>query len=409
MKLGQNKIHIALITTWFPPEIGVAVQRMVSFKEYLTTETSKVSVFTIADSKTNVFINEFENVYREKNTCLFKPIKEKISDSKFLHYSKVLYNILLTKVISNEYKNWSKKILVKLNEINKNEKIDIIISSFAPSVTHEVAFKFKSRNPAVKWIVDMRDEMSFNPDISNKLKFEYEKIERKINDNADAFISVSKPIIEKYKPIFNNIKCFEEIRNGFNHSVKPKIKFNEIFTIVYSGTFYGKSKPDFFFKALELLINDKLIDNFKINFIGTYNNFYIPENIKKHISFLGYCDNKNLIYSLLDADALLLILPNNNRVGVYSGKIFEYISVKKPIIAILNKEDVAAALINEYKAGYCANYNDIDEIKNSILFAYNIWKNREQIGLSSEEIYKLHRKYQIEKLLKLVYSLNSEI
>ena len=43
----KNKPHIVLITTWFPPQKGVAVNRMYAFAKYLENFNYKVSVITI--------------------------------------------------------------------------------------------------------------------------------------------------------------------------------------------------------------------------------------------------------------------------------------------------------------------------------------------------------------------------
>ena len=44
--MSQNKKHIVIITTWFPPHQSVAVNRMVSFTRYLDHSKSDITVLT---------------------------------------------------------------------------------------------------------------------------------------------------------------------------------------------------------------------------------------------------------------------------------------------------------------------------------------------------------------------------
>jgi hypothetical protein len=94
----------------------------------------------------------------------------------------------------------------------------------------------------------MRDEMSMNQMLNERDRLYYRKIEEKIGVNADLVTAVSKPILDGFQAIFKSTTCqFLEIRNGFDHDFTPIQVHNELFTLVYAGTFYGKRKPDVFF------------------------------------------------------------------------------------------------------------------------------------------------------------------
>ena len=92
------------------------------------------------------------------------------------------------------------------------------------------------------------------------------------------------------------------------------------------------------------------------------------------------------------------MISKSSRVGVYSGKLFEYIAAQRPIIAIVDKNDVAAKLIKELNAGFIASESDINEIQHAILNCYQSWKNKKQFQVDLEEVKKLHRKFQVDKL-----------
>jgi len=48
--MKNNKLHIAIVAPWFPPQKGVAVNRIASFAKYLKTDKTEISVFTIAEN-----------------------------------------------------------------------------------------------------------------------------------------------------------------------------------------------------------------------------------------------------------------------------------------------------------------------------------------------------------------------
>ena len=103
-----------------------------------------------------------------------------------------------------------------------------------------------------------------------------------------------------------------------------------------------------------------------------------------------------------ESDINLLILPNNGRKGVFTGKLFDYLSVLKPILAIVDKKDVAATLINELNAGYVAEFDDIKEIEKMIILSVNNWVNKVHFDVDIDGVEKLHRKYQVKKLERLI-------
>ena len=80
----------------------------------------------------------------------------------------------------------------------------------------------------------------------------------------------------------------------------------------------------------------------------------------------------------------------------------------KPIIAIIDKTDVAAQLIQEIGAGFVADFNNIDEIEKAIGDAYQLWKEKKSLPMDKEKIPLLHRKHQVKKLEALIDKLLAE-
>jgi len=404
--VNSEKKHIVLITTWFPPIQGVAVNRMIAFAKYLDKKKFDVTVFTLLE-KGGLAAEEMAgcSVKRFPNNRFFKLPTFESSDKKFRHYFKVVWKLFLLKTQKDIYKSWRKNVLSALNNLHLVKKIDVVISSFSPEAAHVVAYDFCKNNPSIKWIADMRDEMSQNPSISESEKKKYILIENCISKRIDALTTVSQPLVEIFRnTTMGSVKIIEEIRNGYDHDLLlPEYKHNLVFTITYCGIFYGANKPDIFFSAISDLVNEgKLTKEWQILFVGTSHNIRVPEKLKDNVKFIDRVSQEKSIEYMINSDVNLFLLPKSPRKGVYTGKLFDYLSVRKPILAIVNKEDVAAQLIIDLNAGFVASNEDVHDVKRMILKGYDLWCNNEKMQMDENGITQLHRKFQIQRLNLLI-------
>ncbi len=406
--MPESRKHIVIVTTWFPPLKGVAVNRMSAFVKYLNASTFKISVITLQENDAAIAKTlNGATIYRLNNNSVLSVFKEEPGEPKFLHYLKVAWNVLLSKLKPLEFLKWKGLAVKELIRLHSSEPIDLIISSYSPAETHLAAIEFCKKFPSVKWIADMRDEMSKNPHANGRQKTFLKNIESSINKHASAVTSVSEPILADFRILMPSIKHFEEIRNGFDHSLPPQNNFNDLFTISYAGTFYGARKPTTFFQGLHNFII-KTNATIKLQFIGTNKNFEVPGDCKKYYEFTPFVTNQKAIEMIAASDANLLVLPHVDGKGVYTGKIFDYISVMKPIIAVVDPTDVAAKLILEHNAGFVADFDNIGQIETAITSAYNLWKEKKSLNMDMKKIAMLHRKYQAAKLETLIDKLLAE-
>jgi hypothetical protein len=402
----QASKRIALITTWFPPQESVATNRMLAFAEFLS-ETFEVEVFSLAQEEKTIEWKPTISVHYSASSEILERLKDKTSDGAFLHKIKVGTRIVLSKVIPNPLAKWQKSTLSKLKQVHSQNAFDCIISSYSPQEAHLVAIDFKKEFPKVPWITDMRDEMAANPYLDSKTKNRLLAIEKEVNKYADALTTVSEPILLDFKKSMPNIRFFEEIRNGFNHQFKRDLNAeqrNEIFTLGYFGTFYGAIKPNFLFNALIEIKSQKLFD-FELRLVGVHSNFIIPKEIKDNITVFEKVSYAKSIEQMAETSCNILLIPKGKRKGVFTGKLFDYISVQKPVIALVDTEDVAAKLIQDFDCGYIAEFSEIEANKKVILEAFNDWKMNQLKFATFEQVQSLHRRNQVRKLAGLISNL----
>lgn len=398
----MNRIKLYIVSTYFPPTISIASNRIEAFAKYLDANLFEIEVICLEDSNAKKLDLKGVKITRFSNKAFFSKAEFGKTNNIILHKLKAAYNRLLFYFVDNEYASWQKKVENYLSIQVLQNKNSLILSSFAPSASHLAVLKLKQKGLNFKWIADFRDSMT-NPSTASHLLNKYSKIQKQVLETADCVLSVSSPILEEFQSILNTGKqVFKEIRNGYDFELPTKYNFNPVFTMAYVGTFYGKRKPTNFFKAIQLLQQENPEFAFKLNLIGVGSSVYIPIFISENTLVKNKVNHNEALEYMFEADALLLIHPKTAYKGVYTGKIFEYLAALKPIIALVDKDDVAAKLILDCNSGFVSSFDDIEEIKVSIQSAYNLWKNKSMIEVNLDLIKQHHRKVQVERLEKLI-------
>jgi hypothetical protein len=403
-----EKKHIAIVCANFYPMKHIAALRMNAFVKYFDKNQFEITVIASSDSSSEKYTKyEGARVFYFSGSNVIKIRKQYPGMPNWKHHLFSLNNKMIRFFSKSDYPGWVKSIDSKLEELNQVKKIDILLTTFFPIDTHIAGLHFKSKHTSSIWIADMRDEMSQNALINKKEKAYYVEMEQKIGKYVDVVTSVSKPILEGFKKNMGKERIhYLEVRNGFDHDLKSFNHFSPVFTFTYAGTFYGKRKPDTFFQALTELKNEKKLPaewNFQL--LGTHQNFNVPIELKEHCIFLESVDNDKAINILSHSDCNVMIHPPSEAKGIFTGKLFDYLSVYRPVLALVDKEDVAAELISECQAGFNCDFYAISEIKEAILRIIELWSKKQTLEYRSDKIESLHRKDQVKKLENLLLKL----
>ncbi len=403
------KQRIVLVTTWFPPQQSVATNRMLSFVEFLS-EDFTIEVICIDDKahqidnwKSNI------NVHYLPSNKFFDKLKSNPKDHKLVHKLKTGLKVLLLRVVKNPLDSWTKKASLKLAQVHQQKPIDLIISSFSPEACHIAVIDFfKTTNSSIPWIADMRDEMSTNPYLSESQISRLKAVELGVNKYASAITSVSDPIIQDFKVSCTNISNFLEIRNGYNHTFHRDISKEDnrkVFTIGYFGSFYGLRKPDYLFRALLLLRREQPSFNFEMEIVGAHSNFDVPNELASFVHMNEGLPYNDGIEMMADMHLNCVMHPASKQKGVFTGKLFDYISVQRPVLALVDLTDVAAKLVRDFECGYVAEFDDVKMIKEQIWQAFQDWKNKDIKIATNDDKNSLHRSFQVQKLNGLIHQL----
>ena len=167
------------------------------------------------------------------------------------------------------------------------------------------------------------------------------------------------------------------------------------------------------FKVLKALCEESL--NFKkdlqLNFIGDISEevkVAIEENkLLQNTNFVGYVSHRKAIEYQNTAQVLLLLIPNvKNNKGILTGKLFEYLKAKRPILAIGPEKGDLATILQETNSGVIVNFDAEEKLKLEIVALYQKYKE-DKLTVNFSNIEKYHRKELTKKLAFILKSLNS--
>ena len=436
MKVKNNLLKKVLIITYYwPPSGGGGVQRWVKFVKYLPKFNIEPVVLTV-DSDYAAYALLDQTLYKDIDAKLevvktksFEPLNiySKISSNKEIPYGgfaneenpglfqKVSRFIRGNFFIPDARIGWNKYALSKAIELIKKYNIDTVITSSPPHSTQLIGLKLKQEF-GINWIADMRDPWT---DIYYYKKMYHTSIVKKIDKrkelkvlkNADNVIVVSDSIKKLFSKKIGeaNSHKISVIPNGFDigdFKDDGKSK-NKNFTITYTGTIADNYNIDGFISAVIDFMENKKDTQINLKFIGRVSNKYrtlIEDSIlKSHCSFSKHVDHNESILFLQKSDALFLAIPDEpQNEGILTGKLFEYLAAKKPIIAIGPEEGDAANIISECNAGEMFDYNAKSEIRNYLEKLYLNWVESKSVELSDNTYLKYTRENLTKKLSLLI-------
>lgn len=434
-------MRILIVTTFFPPLNSIASLRPYSWAKYWGRAGHDVTVLTTAKEPTStmdlILPMESFKVREAPLPKIFSMCKKNYLQcnksqpgnphnlNTSIQYCKqkifsLFDTIRNTKGILNSCRMpditdfW---VRPALNEIQNDPPWDLVISTAGPYTTHIVASAIKKRGQAKQWIADYRDKWSDSIIYPGIFPFNLieKALEKRLITHVNAITTISKPFAETYATKFPNTKVIA-IENGFDpcdlEHIDPNPIFpsDEKFRIVYTGSFYpGKQNPSSLFKAIIAMNLDpklqNLLDKLEILFVGPTNKhlqILIKDfGITQWVKLQEPVNRQDALRMQRDAH-LLLFLPWDDQTvdGVFTGKLFEYLFSKTPILSIGSKEiETSQRLILEAKAG--TPHNHAEEIT-TFLTKHLRFPSKKKNSIDPNILNRYNRQFLAMKLLKYV-------
>ena len=407
---GKTMKKVLVIAYHYPPLGGGGVFRTLKFTKYFPQFGFRPYVLTVKNP-----------MYTTKDPTLVKEIPP---EARILAAFSFEHRILRASRLLNIDPEWFFIPDVNVgwlpcgthlgNKIIRQENIDVIYAT-APVWTSLLIGYLLKRKTHKPLVVDFRDPWTINPFKTFPTKF-HEKIEnyleKKVLMSADYVITISQPykikLIEKYP--FLKSKC-EVIMNGFDPDDFKDLKRLPLkgkFKILHTGSLYGLRSPKHFLSALHELFQEKpeLREQIEVTFVGNYGK-ETPVLVDKFglndaVKLVGYIPHEECLELMVNAHVLLLIVTSEGQQtsGVVTGKIFEYLASRRPILTLAQKENIAADIIRSTNAGLTVPSDNVEQIKDAIFKMYNTWKDG-GTHMKQSDISAYDRKFLTKRLAQI--------
>ncbi len=424
------KKKVLIITYYWPPAGGSGVQRWLKFSKYLRDFEIEPVIYTVENPSYPILDNSLENEIPKELEILKQPIFEpnsilsvfsgkKKESAGFLNpnptfIGKTLQYIRANYFIPDTRKFWIKPSVKFLSAYLNDNHIDAIITTGPPHSMHLIGLELKKKL-GIKWISDFRDpwtEIDYFQQlpITKKATKKHQDLEQEVLINSDMVVVVGETMKDKFLKHTNRI---EVLTNGFDTIEDLSTqKLDEKFSITHVGLMNSDRNPTILWEVLNEISNTNL--NFKndlrIKLIGKLDDAVIQDlKVFDHntIETIPYLDHKDV--SKYQASSQVLLLSINevpSAKGIITGKIFEYLQAKRPILAIGPEDGDAAMILKNTNAGTIIGFKNKTALKATILNLYKDYKEG-VLFVKSINIEQYHRKNitsQLAEVIKKVVS-----
>lgn len=263
--------------------------------------------------------------------------------------------------VPDPYLPWARAAFDAGAKASRNWRPDVIVVS-GPPFSSFIAAKRLSRRLKIPWVADYRDLWS------NSTYYSYlgprrvvdRLIERTTLRGVASLVTVSEPLAEDLGRLHNRVA--EVVLNGHHSSCDAEDRQDRLpgrLSLLHTGPFNsGKRDPRPLFDAIALMGSEG--NGIRVHFAGPQNVVAersarlagCPDAVVNH----GQIQRAESLRLQCRADVLLLLMWNDvGEAGIYSGKLFEYLFARRPILMLGWPHGVAAQLIQSRGAGVVLN------------------------------------------------------
>jgi len=421
---------VLIVTYYWIPSGGAGVQRWVKFTKYLRDFGWEPIIYTPENPEYPSVDHSFEKDIPSDITVLKTPIWEPynvyrnltgkknqsinagfISENKKQGWKdKLSIWIRGNFLIPDPRRFWIKPSVNYLTDYLQKNPVDALITTGPPHSMHMIGLGLKKNIPALHWVADFRDpwtNIDFYKDlnltgIADKI---HHRLEAEIVRKTDQVVVVSNDMKQEYELL--NPQKIDVISNGYDEDDDQNeiIGLDEKFTISHIGTLNVARNPNILWKVLSELCVEipKFKSDLQIQLVGKVD-FSVLEAIRMNglqdqLLKIDYLSHREAIAKQRSSQVLLLLINNSgNAKGILTGKFYEYLAAKRPILGD------AAAVLQETGGGVMVGFTDEKTTKQSIVDYYERYKSN-TLNVQTGSVEKYSRRSLTGQLATLLNTL----
>lgn len=328
-----------------------------------------------------VVLSAAETVSYGKDHSLLKLIPNDIEVHRIAHrevsreWAYALQKLKINYQFPDNYKNWYSPALQEARKILQKEKVDLIYSASEPFTSHFIAMKLK-REFNIPWVAEFGDLWAGNdflnrhydntlmPPLRQLQKLQIKQGESDILNTADKVIVIhpyhKQQLDKQYTSIANKI---EVVTDGYDESdfkqLNPERIYPDKLTIVFLGSFYAEFQESImnFFKAVS-----EVDEQVEIIFIGR-GAIGLQEVSMPNLTRILHLVKEKALNFASGADFLFLVMPPSAKWT--PSKLYEYLRLGKPVLALVPEDSDPAKIVWEAEAGFVLSHN-VEKMKGQL-------------------------------------------
>ena len=425
------KKKVLIITYYWPPAGGSGVQRWLKFSKYLRDFEIEPIIYTVKNPSYPILDDSLlseipegieivkQKIFESNSLLSIFGSTSKKESAGFLNpnptfFGKIIQYIRANYFIPDARKFWIQPSVNFLSNYLENNHIDAIITTGPPHSMHIIGLELKKKL-GIKWISDFRDpwtEIDYFQQLplTKKATKKHHDLEQEVLRKSDMVVVVGETMKEKF---LKHTKRIEVLTNGFDSNENSLTQeLDQKFSITHVGLMNSDRNPTILWKVLNEIsnTNPNFKNDLRIKLIGKLDDAVIQDlKVFDHntIETIPYLDHKNV--SNYQASSQVLLLSINevpSAKGIITGKIFEYLQAKRPILAIGPEDGDAAMILKNTNAGTIVGFKNKTALKATILNLYKEYKEG-VLFVKSIDIEQYHRKNITSQLAEVIKKLVS--
>lgn len=432
----EAKPKVLIVAYYWPPAGGPGVQRWLKFVKYLPEfgvepwiivpknafyplldealvkdVPSECKVIPVPISEPNQWLTKF---FSKKVTNISSGMIPSAQKQSMMQ--KIALWVRGNFFIPDARKGWIAPVLKEVDKLMQAHKFEAFITTGPPHSLHLIGLKFQQKKPDLRWIADFRDPwttIGYHQALylSEFAQKKHLQLEEKVLQKASEIIVTSettkKEFLAKTKQPIHVLTNGYEIASFTSDELKKYE--NKQFTISYIGSWLTNRNPIILWEVLQELIQEQetFAKNFLLQIAGKVSED-IVETIKEyglhnHIRFFGYVSHHEARAIQATSKLLLLIeIDSPETKCIIPGKLFEYLSSQKPIIALGPEGSDVHSILEETKGGNYFYYSQKQALKNQILYWFKKYQKNENIANENANMEAYHRRNISKKLAGII-------
>ena len=425
-------MKVLIITYYWPPAGGSGVQRWLKFVKYLPEFGVTPVVFTVENPEYAVEDESLQNEVADDVEVLRGKIWEpnqllgkwggkgkKVSagflDAKPGIKDRILRFIRANYFIPDSRKFWIEPSVKLLTDYLRDKDFDAIITTGPPHSVHLIGLALKKKF-GFKWVADFRDPWTsidyfHNLPLTRSSLKKHRDLEEEVLINADRVIVVGGRMKEQYDAYNKNVRV---ISNGYDtYGPQGTVTLDPEFTLTYAGLMNDDRNPKGLWRVLGKIsaADPDFKADLKIRIVGSCSPevlLSIKDNgLSDNLDNLGYQDHNQVARYQQSAQVLLLTVnevPSTK--GIVTGKIFEYMQARRPVLAIGPTDGDLADIIDKTRSGLIIDFGDEDGMEKVIHDFYQQYKAG-SLTVNSRNIEGYHRRNLTGDLFEILKEFRS--